>query len=130
MRVELTPCGITIRGTTVMLQSPLLMVPPERFERPTPWFVAKYSNPTELRRHKTGRTMPTYWQGRQDSNLQPAGSKPVDLPIDLLPNNLVDRIGIEPIIQACKARVSPSTLTALIIFLLFRNCSLLLLTLL
>ena len=27
--------------------------------------------------------------------------------------SLVDRIGIEPIIQACKARVSPTTLTAL-----------------
>ena len=37
-----------------------------------------------------------YWQGRQDSNLQPAGSKPVDLPIDLLPNCMVDRVGIEP----------------------------------
>ena len=28
---------------------------------------------------------------------------------------LVDRIGIEPIIQACKARVSPTTLTAQIL---------------
>ena len=44
---------------TTTLATPLAR--PERLELPTPWFVARYSDPTELKA--------LYWQGVQDSNL-------------------------------------------------------------
>ncbi len=40
-------------GLELNNSSPFNLARPAGFEPTTPWFVAKYSNPTELRAHKT-----------------------------------------------------------------------------
>ncbi len=63
-------------GLELNNSSPFNLARPAGFEPTTPWFVAKYSNPTELRAHKhhIKEIHYEYWRARQDLKPRPLGS--------------------------------------------------------